>query len=160
MMMTMRRVAVVAGGVAMVLMMGTVAWGAGKEIKALETWLGKSENEALQGAAPAGMCIADEAAWKKLWQAWRGTEGLPKVDFTKELILVATASGPNTVGVSAKIDEKGNVSVVGFSTMMAGPGFGYAMIKVSREGVKSVEGTALGEATTKPAEKDGAASRP
>lgn len=156
--MTVRWAAAVAGGV--VLMLGAVAWAAGKEIKVLESWQGKSENDELQKAAPAGMFIADEGAWKELWQTWRGTEALPKVDFTKELMLVATASGPNTVGVSAKIDEKGNVSVVGFSTMMAGPGFGYAMIKVSREGIKSVEGKAVGEAATTPAAKEGAATKP
>src|SRR6185295_13573684 len=97
-------------------------------------------DNALLAAAPKSEFIADAEAWKKLWTAWRGNEEIPKVDFAKELILVATAGGPNRVNLSATLDDKGDVKVLGMATRMAGPGFGYAIAKFSRDGIKTVNG--------------------
>jgi hypothetical protein len=52
------------------------------------------------------------------------------------------------LSLSAQLDEKGNLQVLGVATRDFRSGFRYVLATVSREGVKSVNGKEL-----KPAEK-------
>lgn len=108
----------------------------------LQNWHGKLADAVLRKAEPADHVVADPQAWSTLWRAWRGQENVPTVDFQKQLILVFTADGPNTVGCTPAQDGQGNLQANAMSTLMAGPGFGYVMLSVSREGVKTVNGKA------------------
>jgi len=103
-------------------------------------WKGVIKEDSLRGLAPKEGYVADQQTWAKVWMAWRPGEQFPKVDFPKEIVLVATVPGPNrTMGKPTK-DEKGNVEFTVASTKMAGPGFGYLMAKISTEGVKTIHG--------------------
>ena len=149
------RKSLLAVGSLMVLVLCTclLAQPKGKEIKLLQTWSGKSADDNLRKAAPANGFVADAEVWKKLWKTWRGEAAVPEIDFSKDLVLVSTGDGPNQLGIMARLDDAGNVTVMGMSTMMAGPGFCYGMARISREGVKSVGGKPVGAApATKPAE--------
>jgi hypothetical protein len=112
-------------------------------LKPTGTWSAKHKDAALRKLAPAAGFIADAEAWEKLWTAWRPEEALPKVDFENELILVGTVPGPNLVLLNPDLDDSGNVSFVVAGTKIGGPGFGYKLVKIAHEGVKSVNGQPL-----------------
>jgi hypothetical protein len=112
-------------------------------VKILNTWSGKMADAALQKHAPADYFLLDQDEWAKLWKAWRGQEKLPEVDFQKQMILVFTAGGPNSVGCEPRLDAQGNVQAMAMSTLIGGPGFGYLIQCIPREGVRSVNGKPL-----------------
>lgn len=109
-------------------------------------WSGKIKDESLRKLAPKSGFIADADTWKKLWTTWRPDEELPKVDFAKELILVGTVPGPNLVIMRPTIDDEGNVKFIAGGTKIGGPGFGYKLVKIAKEGVKTVNGKAVNDA--------------
>ena len=112
-------------------------------VKILNTWNGKIADAALRKHAPTDEFLLGQNEWAKLWRAWRGQEKLPEVDFQKQMILVFTADGPNSVGCEPRLDAQGNVQAEAMSTMIGGPGFGYLIQCISREGVRSVNGKPL-----------------
>lgn len=114
-----------------------------KPIKATMTWKGKSGDEALKLKAPQTGFITDAKAFEELWKGWRPNEKVPAVDFKTSLVVISLTSGPNTVGASFTVNEKGNVTVIAFSTLIGGPGFGYSLDVLPRAGLKSIEGKAI-----------------
>ncbi len=114
-----------------------------RPVKIVESWNGKLADGALRKAEPADGFILDQEAWDKLWKAWRGQEKVPAVDFHKQMVLVFTADGPNSVGCTPTLDGKGNVRADAMSTMIGGPGFGYLLLCIPREGVQTVNGKPL-----------------
>lgn len=123
-----------------------------QEVKPIETWKGKLQDESLKTKyAPQHDFIADAKTWEQLWNAWRAGEKVPQIDFTKDLILVGTAPGPNLAGMSPRIDDQGNVKFMVFSTRIGGPGFGYTLFQMSRDGVKTINGEAVPVAKEEPA---------
>jgi hypothetical protein len=120
-----------------------------KRVKAEKSWTGRligKEKEPLQMLAPAKEYISGPRTFEKVWKAWRTEEKVPDVDFSKKLVLVGTAGGPNIVNLSAVLNAKGDLTINAMSTLVGGPGFGYGLIVIDRDGVKSVKG--------KPLEKD------
>ena len=113
------------------------------KLDALETWVGRSRVSESRRLAPADQVIADTAAWKKLWTAWRPDEPLPEVGYARELVLVVTAPGPNRVFLSATLDTEGDVQLSVNATRIGGPGFGYAMARIARSRVRSIHGKPL-----------------
>lgn len=121
-------------------------------VEVTASWGGKIDDEALQRHAPASGFVVEAAAWGALWRAWRRGEAVPAVDFTKHLVLVATASGPNNVGCEPRLEPNGNVRANAMSTLIGGPGFGYLLQCIPRAGVRAVNGRPLpGEAPLPPA---------
>lgn len=106
-------------------------------------WSAKINDESLRKLAPKSGFVADAETWKKLWAAWRPDEELAPIDFAKELILVGTVPGPNLVIMRPTIDKEGNVKFIVAGTKIGGPGFGYKLLKIGREGVKTVNGTPI-----------------
>ena len=103
-------------------------------------WDGVVKDRSLQDVAPANGILADSASWKLLWKACRPNRDVPQVDFDKEIVLVGVVLGPNRVLLRPMLAEGGDLRFVVGGTKMAGPGFGYALVRVSREGVKTVNG--------------------
>lgn len=120
--------------------LSSVSFAAPPVVEPTRTWSGKIKDESLRRLDPDSGFIADADTWKKLWTAWRPDEELPEVDFNKELILVGTVPGPNEVVLRPTLTGGGNVKLIVFGTEIAGPGFGYKLIKVGRESVKTVNG--------------------
>ena len=112
----------------------------GKPVKILQQWSGSVEDLSLQKAAPEAMVSAPEL--ENLWQAWKVPGQAPKVDFAKELVVVATTRG-SILRLAPVLDDKGKLEVRGLSTMDLRPGFRYVIAVVSREGVKTVNGKEL-----------------
>lgn len=112
-------------------------------VKILDSWSGKLADAAIRKHAPADDFLLDRESWAALWKAWRGQEALPEVDFQKQMVLVFTADGPNSVGCEPRLDGQGNLQALAMSTLIGGPGFGYLIQCIPREGVKSVNGKPL-----------------
>jgi hypothetical protein len=111
-----------------------------KAVKLEKEWKGAVEDEALAKDTPA--FLSDTKALEKLWKAWKIEGKAPAVDFKKELVIVATTSG-SRLRLSATLDDKGNLDVLGMATRDLRPGFRYVIATVSREGVKTVNGKQL-----------------
>ena len=124
-------------------LLSAITFAADPIVEPTGTWSGKVEEEALRTLAPASGLIGDTATWNRLWASWRADEEPTEVDFAKELVLVGTVSGPNLVMMRPTIDDTGNVKYVVGGTKMAGPGFGYKLISISRKDVKTVNGKAV-----------------
>jgi hypothetical protein len=99
------------------------------------------EDRDLQKQAPENGVIATQKAWEKLAKAW-DIKNPPKVDFDKELLVVATTVG-SRLNLNTKLDDKGDLKVLALATRDLRPGFRYAIKSVSKEGVKTVDGKAL-----------------
>jgi hypothetical protein len=111
-------------------------------IEVLHTWSGILADAALRKHLPDHEFVLDQGSWEGLWRAWRRREDVPAVDFQQQMVLVFTAEGPNHVGYDRlTLDDRGNVRAKVMSTLIGGPGFGYLMVCIPREGVKSVNGT-------------------
>ncbi|WP_146117650.1 MULTISPECIES: hypothetical protein [Pirellulaceae] len=116
-----------------------------KSIEPIETWRGvqRTANRHRE-LIPPSRAIIDRDAWANLWQAWRPTEEVPEIDFDKHIVLVASVSGPNSLGIARlELDAKGDVRMMLNCTQTFGPGFGYLLIQIDREGVKSANRIAL-----------------
>lgn len=127
-----------------ILICPTLAADPPSEEKPPQVWSGKQQDESLlKKFTPKTEFIADADAWEKLWKAWRPGEELPKIDFSKSLVLVGTAYGPNRANMRPMTDDDGNLKFVVFSTKIGGPGFGYTLMVVDRDGIKTVNGHAV-----------------
>ncbi len=110
-----------------------------KNSKMPESWSGIVRDASLRNLAPDKGYIADEKARQNLWEKWRGDQNeAPKIDFAIEIVLVATASGPNRMFGNPRLDKEGAVTFIPAATLLAGPGFGYLLARLSIEGVKSI----------------------
>jgi hypothetical protein len=121
----------------------SVTLAADQAVKPTGTWSGKIKDELPRKLAPKSGVIANAKTWKKLWTAWQPNADLPKTNFGKELILVGTVPGPNAIDMPPTKDDSGNVRFTVSGTEMAGPGFGYKLIRISRIGVKTINGKAV-----------------
>jgi len=99
------------------------------------------EDEKLVKEMPENGVIVSAKGWEKLAKAW-GIKEPAKVDFDKEILVVATTVG-SKLNLSTKLDDKGDLKVLGLATRDLRPGFRYAIKSVSKEGVKTVNGKAL-----------------
>jgi hypothetical protein len=107
------------------------------------TWSGILPDESLRKLAPAAGYVADARSWSRLWAAWRPDEKLPRLDFSKQLVLVGTVPGPNNVLLRPMMDSKGALRFIVGGTRKAGPGFGYKLLAIGRTGVKTINGNPL-----------------
>lgn len=115
-----------------------------RPVAAIKTWSGIiRDEEKLKKQAPTSGYLSDATMFEKLWKVWRPKEEVPKVDFSKQLVLVATVGGPNRIALSASLDDAGDLKVQSRSTLIGGPGFGYALATISRAGIKTFRGKPL-----------------
>jgi hypothetical protein len=103
-------------------------------------WSGSVEDEKLAEDSPA--CITSAKAIEKLWKDWKLTDKMPDIDFTKELVVVSTATG-SRLRLALTLDDQGDLQVRGIATLDFRPGFRYILATVSNEGVKTVNGKGL-----------------
>jgi len=101
---------------------------------------GSIEDEALQKEAPANFVISSQKAWDALAKAW-GIKDAPKVDFTKELLLVGIWKG-SSFSLRPTLKD-GDLSIGAGGTKDLRPGFRWKVQTLSREGVKTVQGKDL-----------------
>lgn len=84
--------------------------------------------------------IENETDWINLWQAWRDDE-VPKIDFTKNLIVFCTTTTPNSCRITLKLSPSGELKYTGLSTLIGSEDktFNYQIVLVDLAGIKSIE---------------------
>ena len=115
----------------------------GADVDVVDSWSGKIRDASLRVLEPESGFISDTKVWKNLWAAWRPGKGLPSVDFREELILGGTVAGPNLVILWPTVNDSGSVNLAVAGTKIAGPGFGYKLVKVRRKDLWSINGIPL-----------------
>jgi hypothetical protein len=121
-------------------MLSPTAQAADKPVKASKEWTGSVADAKHKDDAPT--CITSAKELEKLWKSWKVTDKVPEVDFTKEIVVIATTSG-SRINLSYKLSDKGNLQVLGVASSDFGEGFRYVIASVSNEGVKTVDGKEL-----------------
>ena len=102
---------------------------------------GRVQDPKLQKFAPPTGLIVTEKALQDLWKAWKIEKDMPKIDFTKEFVIVATDKG--TGNFVAVLDNKGNVNYDYAGPPSDKPGFAFHLHSHTRTGVKTVKGKPL-----------------
>jgi hypothetical protein len=105
-----------------------------KKVEVAKTWSGSVDDE----KAMKPEVIASAKGLEAVWKAWKIKGDVPKVDFTKDMIVAVYSVGSKVNIAGATLDDKGNLNVLGLATSDFGPGFRYVLGVVSREGVKTV----------------------
>jgi hypothetical protein len=111
-----------------------------KVVKPVQRWANKINDNDAKKFLPRNGVIIDGKNFEELWKAWRKDEKVPGVDFTRQIVLVHTASGPNVPLANYSLDGDGNLRANTKSTLLSGPGFGYSIEVLSKEGVKMYQG--------------------
>jgi hypothetical protein len=105
-----------------------------KKVEIGEKWSGSVDDE--KAAKPD--CVTTAKGLEALWKAWKAPGDVPKVDFTKNIVVGVYSVGSKLNLASAILDEKGNLDAIGFGTRDIRPGFRYVLGVVSKDGVKTV----------------------
>jgi hypothetical protein len=113
----------------------------GTELTVVETFAGSAKNDKKPDLK--GGFIATQAKWKEAWKKVNPKAKLPKVDFTKHILLVSEqdTADPNRSSVTVVKDAKGTVSLSIFSTLIGFTPSGttkYTFHKVDRKGLTGV----------------------
>jgi hypothetical protein len=101
---------------------------------------GDIADESLQKSAPANGVIATAKDWEKLAKAW-SIKGAPKVDFTKEILIVGTWKG-SSFNINGTVKD-GDLTVLSGGTKDLRDGFRWKIKSMKREGIKTVNGKEL-----------------
>lgn len=98
---------------------------------------------------PSSRVVKNDGQWASTWRLLRGNELIPSVDFSRSLVILETVDGPNNVFVNRlQLDATGDLQFETASSRMGGPGFGYLMLVVPRQGIRSIKGQPLAEAAS------------
>lgn len=108
-----------------------------KAVKPNKDWTGVMNDDTQKKLTPKDGFIVDAKEFEKLWKAWRTAEKVPEIDFTKVVVVVTLASGPNYPRISASLDE-GTLKINAISTLIGGDGFGYSVATFDRKGITRV----------------------
>jgi len=115
------------------------AAGQEKKVEITRKWSGSVEDD----KAPKPECITSSKGLEAVWKAWKVKGDVPKVDFSKHLVVAVYSPGSRLNLDKATLDHQGDLTVVGLGTRDIRPGFRYVLGVVSREGVKTVNKKAL-----------------
>jgi hypothetical protein len=110
-----------------------------KKVEVTKKWSGSVDND----KASKPECITNAKILDAVWKEWKAAGELPRVDFTKEIVVAVYSSGSNLNLAGANLDANGNLEVLGLGTLDFGPGFRYVLGVVSKDGVKTVNGKAF-----------------
>ena len=110
-----------------------------KKVEVTKKWSGSVSDEKL--AKPES--ITSSKGLETVWKSFKIEGEMPKVDFTKDIVVGVYSVGSKLNFAGANLDDKGNLTVLGFGTSDIAPGFRFVLGVVSREGVKTVNGKAL-----------------
>jgi hypothetical protein len=114
-----------------------------KDIKPTQRWEGRVNDKEKLKAAPKAGFLTTQDAFEKLWDAWSVKGKAPKLDFSKQIVFVQIAGGPNYLGTTYKLDKEGNLTAKSAQTLIEGAGFGYGIDVLERAGIKSYQGKPL-----------------
>jgi hypothetical protein len=119
------------------------AWAESKPLKPTNTWTGRVDAEQAKAAPKLGY-IANEKAFAELWTAWKIKGTAPKIDFKKELAIVALSQSSG-MGINPMLDKDGDLTWIVIATADITADFGFQIVTVPRADVKTVVGKPIEE---------------
>jgi len=105
-----------------------------KKVAIGQKWSGSVADE----NAPRPEVITSAKGLETVWKAWKIEADMPKVDFTKDLVVAVYSTGSKLNLAGASLNDAGDLTVLGLGSRDLGPGFRYVLGVVSKEGVKTV----------------------
>lgn len=110
-----------------------------KKVEVTKKWSGSVDDE----KAKKPEVIVSAKGLEAVWKEWKIKGDAPKVDFSKNIVVAVYSPGSRLNLAGANLDDKGDLTVLGFGTRDLRPGFRYVLGVVSKEGVKTVNKKAL-----------------
>jgi hypothetical protein len=111
-----------------------------KERKPVKSWSGRISNDQAK-EAPANGYLVSEKGLARLWKSWGIKEKLPRIDFARELVLVATANGEGVAFTEIRVEEKGSLAWAVKATGAGTPDdAAYQIITIRRAGIRNIRG--------------------
>lgn len=112
-----------------------------KKLKPTQTVIGKLSEDALSKLAPRSGYLTNQKALEELWTGWKLKDKTPMIDFTKQIVFVQLAiGGPNVPFPTYTLNANGDLTAISISTLIGGPGFGYSIDVLPRDGIKTYMG--------------------
>ncbi len=108
------------------------------DVLPLNKYSGVIRQDALKQLAPESGVVINQTKLSELWKAWSIEGAMPDIDFQTQMVLVDLVPGPNRSFSGPLMLDNGNLTYRVASTKMGGPGFGYLMMVVPREGIVTV----------------------
>jgi hypothetical protein len=118
-------------------LLAAVAHAQGNPVKPTRQWRGSVDDVSLTALA-RGPVVASQTELEKLWKGWAIKDAMPKVDFSKELVLVATSRGSRLN--LRPVVQGDDLRAGAISTRDLRPGFRWHLVTVPRQGIKTVDG--------------------
>jgi len=109
-------------------------------VKLLQQWKGRIS---LDKSAPTMAYLADAAAIKALWQDWEIKGSPPKINFQKELLLVAAVRSGLVICHPPLLDDRGDLKTQIVATPDAPAFRSYVLYLIPRAGIRSIDGKPL-----------------
>jgi hypothetical protein len=109
--------------------------------KAPDYVVGSVADAALAKKAPAAGVVVTKKGWDELIKTWDIKKPF-EVDFDKQLVVVATNQGSG-IQLTTELDDEGNLAVKVIGTADLRPGFRYAVKRIDRTGIKTINGKAV-----------------
>jgi hypothetical protein len=110
-----------------------------KKVAITKTWSGSVDDE----KAKKPDAITSAKGLEAVWKEWKAQGDVPKVDFTKDIVVAVYSVGSKLNMAGANPNDQGNLDVIGIGTRDVRPGFRYVLGVVSKEGIKTVNKKAL-----------------
>ncbi len=114
-------------------------------VKIEQSWGGQIDLK-LRSLIPAKSYISNKADWAKLWQAYRGEEPLPQIDFDREIAIVYAINDPNSMSLNLSLTPTGDLQISTASTLVGYNGHttcSYEFARIKRDGIKTIKGKPL-----------------
>ncbi|MFN2240077.1 MAG: hypothetical protein ABR524_11860 [Thermoanaerobaculia bacterium] len=87
--------------------------------------------------------VTDAASLEKIWAMWEIGEPMPRVDFTRQIVLVAIVRSGLVTFMEPMIDDRGDLKRNVVATPDAPSFLSWAVCVIEREGIRSVDGQPL-----------------
>lgn len=114
-------------------------------VKIEQSWHGQIDLK-LRSLIPDRSYISNQADWAKLWQAYRGGEPLPQIDFDREIAIVYAINDPNAMSLNLSLTPAGDLQISTASTLVGYNGHttcSYEFARIKRDGIKTIKGKPL-----------------
>jgi hypothetical protein len=114
-------------------------------VKIEQSWGGQIDLK-LRSLIPDRFYISNQADWAKLWQAYRGGEALPQIDFDREIAIVYALKDPNSMFLNLSLTPTGDLQISASSTLIGYNGHttcSYQFARIKRDGIKTIKGQPL-----------------
>lgn len=118
-----------------------------ERVRAVHSYFGSVADSAMESCSPADGIVSDAEKWKELCEAW-GIDGMAKVDFNCQFIVVATTRGSG-VSMEFEKDCHGSLNYRAHHLLdHRSDGFRYCCAVIGRNSIEALNGKRISELHT------------